>query len=60
MNNQTKERFGYTSNILSSYIQGTISGIKKLNLFLPKNNNSNNNRNGTPNNKLAQAIIVNP
>lgn len=45
MNSQTKERFGYTSNILSSYTHGIISGIKKLNLFLPKNNNSNNNRN---------------
>lgn len=45
MNSQTKERFGYTSNILSSYTHGIMSGIKKLNLFLPKNNNSNNNRN---------------
>lgn len=45
MNSQIKERFGYTSNILSSYTHGTISGIKKLNMFLPKNTNSNNNRN---------------
>ena len=45
MNNQAKERLGYTSNILSSYTHGTISGIKKLNLFLPKNCINNNNRN---------------
>lgn len=45
MNSQTNERFGYTSNMLSSYTHGKISGIKKLNLFFPKNNNKNNNRN---------------
>lgn len=28
MNNQTNERFGYTSNMLSSYTHGKISGIK--------------------------------
>lgn len=60
MNSQTKERLGYTSNILSSYKHGTISGIKRLNLFLPKNNNSNNNSSWITNSMLVQAIIVNP
>ena len=45
MNSQTNERFGYTSNIFSSYTHGKIRGIKKLNLFFPKNKNRNNNRN---------------
>ncbi|WP_411916223.1 hypothetical protein [Porphyromonas miyakawae] len=59
MNSQARERLGYTSNILSAYMQGIISGIKKINLLLRQNNNSNN-RNWIVNSMLAQAIIATP
>lgn len=39
-NNQTKERLGYTSNKLSAYTAGIMSGMKKTNLRLLQNNNS--------------------